>query len=180
MSLSPHSQVIVRDARPEDALQIAELGALIFSTSFGHSVDPDDLRTYLKESYSVEATTADLTSPSKDMIVATNGENGEIIGFALLRRGTNDPCIEHLESKIELQRLYVHPDFHGKGVGKSLEAQAEDLARKQMFEYIWLGVWEENHNAIMVYNKIGYKKVGSHDFTTGRTVQKDDVMVKRL
>jgi len=54
------------------------------------------------------------------------------------------------------------------------------MAREQGFEFMWLGVWEENVKAIRVYEKMGYKKVGEHGFAVGGIVQTDHIMAKQL
>jgi ribosomal protein S18 acetylase RimI-like enzyme len=174
------TSIAVRRAHLDDAAQIAELGSLVFSVTFGHSVEPHQLQAYLDESYSVTATAADISNPQKDMIVATKGEEGSIIAFALLTRGTSEPCVQHLQNAVELQRIYVHPGIHGKGVGKLLADKLENMARGQNFQYIWLGVWEENYQAMKAYEKWGYKKVGEHDFTIGQVVQTDYILLKEL
>lgn len=187
-SLTTQSIITLRDALPQDIPQIAALGSHVFSITFGHSVPPHELQAYLDESYSLSATEAELSNPSKEMIVAVDrsspkaGSESEarIVGFALLRRGSREPCIEHLPNTVELQRIYVHPDCHGKGVGRLLADRLEDMAREQGFEYMWLGVWEENHKAMKVYAKLGYERVGDHDFVIGGVVQTDHIMVKRL
>jgi ribosomal protein S18 acetylase RimI-like enzyme len=180
MDLTTQPPVIVRLARPDDIVELAEMGSHTFTVTYGHTVEPDQLVKFLKNNYSPEAITAELANPSKDMIIATNGEAGNIMGFALLTRGTSEPCIEHLQHIIELQRLYVHPDFQKKGVGKLLVARSESIARQERFSYIWLGVWENAHKAITVYERLGYKRVGEHDFKIGNIVHKDHVMVKEL
>lgn len=134
---------------------------------------------YLDEAYSLSATAKEITNPKKDLIVATDSKN-QIIGFVLLTRGTTDPCLEGLNKTIELQRLYVHPQAHGGGVGKLLAKHVEEMARKQGFENLWLGVWEENVKARKIYEKLGFTKVGSHNFKTGQVVQTDFIMAKRL
>ncbi|KAG9693833.1 acyl-CoA N-acyltransferase, partial [Aureobasidium melanogenum] len=169
----------LRKATLEDATAIADLGSYVYSLTFGHSVPPEDLSAYLDEAYSHEATATEISNPNKDLIVATDNQN-QIIGFALLTRGTTDPCLEGLHKTIELQRLYVHPRAHGGGVGKLLANCLKDMARKQGFEHLWLGVWEENVKAIKIYEKLGFTRLGSHDFRTGQVVQTDFIMVKRL
>ncbi|KAK5062882.1 hypothetical protein LTR84_004957 [Exophiala bonariae] len=169
----------VRDAVDEDINYIASLGSHVFSTTFGYSVPPHELQAYLDEAYSIPATSQDVKDPNKDMIVATTPDN-TVIGFALLTRGTSEPCIVHLENTVEFQRIYVHPDYHGLGVGKILASRIEAMAKEQGFKHIWLGVWEENLKAQKVYEKLGYVKVGEHDFTIGEVVQTDNIMVKQL
>lgn len=169
----------IRNAQAQDAASVAKLGAHVFALTFGHSVAPHELQAYLDESYSPEATEKDISDPSKTMLVATDPD-GRILGFALLTRGSTEPCIEHIPNTVELQRIYVDPEFHGNGVGKILAMRLEDLAREEGFVVMWLGVWEENVKAMKVYEKMGYKQVGDHDFVIGGVVQTDHIMIKTL
>lgn len=177
MATVSQQAIAIRQAQPQDAAKVAELGAHVFTITFGHSVPLPELQAYLAESYSIEATAKDIADPMKDMIVASN-EEGHIVGFALLTRGTTEPCVAHLSSSIELQRVYVDPDYHGNGIGKSLVNKLEGMAIHQGFRNIWLGVWEENHKARKMYEKVGYTVVGDHDFTIGEVVQTDQILVK--
>jgi ribosomal protein S18 acetylase RimI-like enzyme len=171
--------ITVRKALPTDAVDIAKLGAQIFTVTFGYSVPPHELQAYLEEAYSASAITSDLSNAQKDTIVATDQE-GQILGFAVLARGTIEPCVEDLEGKVELQRIYVDNNVHGKGIGRLLAETIDSMARQQGFRNIWLGVWEENQKAQMVYSRWGYKQVGAHDFAIGSVIQTDHIMTKSL
>lgn len=171
--------ITTREARLDDAAHVAHLGAHVFAVTYGHSVAAHELEAYLDESYSVEATAKDIADPNKDMILAMDPE-GVIVGFALLTRGSKELCIAHLEKYVELQRLYVSPAYQGYGIGKSLARQVESMAREQGFKYMWLGVWEENHKAQKVYEKLGYKMVGDREFVVGGVVQIGLIMLKEL
>jgi ribosomal protein S18 acetylase RimI-like enzyme len=173
------SSITIRDAGPQDVGAIATLGARVFSETFGHSVSEEQLKAFLDESYSIEATAKDVSDPNKDMIVATS-PNGAIVGFALLTRGSSEPCIAHLDNFVELQRIYVDSAHHGQGVGKHLARRVEEMAKSQGFKHMWLGVWEENFKAQKVYEKLGYQKAGDHDFVIGDVVQTDNIMIKEL
>ncbi|KAM0188036.1 hypothetical protein ACHAPA_009729 [Fusarium lateritium] len=166
-------------AKLADAGRLAALGGHIFSTTFGYSVEPHELAAFLEESYTEAAIIKDINDQNKDVIIATNDE-GDLLGFAYLTRGSSEPCVEGLEKTVELQRIYVHPASHGTGVGKVLEKTIETMAREQGFKNLWLGVWEENPRAMRAYEKWGYKQVGDHDFTIGSVVQTDHIMVKTL
>ncbi|RTE82921.1 hypothetical protein BHE90_002539 [Fusarium euwallaceae] len=171
--------ITVRPASVKDAGRIAELGAHVFTMTFGHSVQPHELEAFLEESYTPSAITRDINDHDKDVIVAT-GANNDILGFAYLTRGSTEPCVQQVEKTVELQRIYVHPLAHGKGVGRVLERAIENMAREQGFKHIWLGVWEENLRAIKAYEKWGYTQVGDHDFVIGTVVQTDNIMLKAL
>ncbi|KAF5660903.1 hypothetical protein FHETE_8754 [Fusarium heterosporum] len=170
--------VTISFATLADAGRIAELGAHVFSTTFGHSVEPHELAAFLEESYTEASIIKDINDPDRDVIIATNDDG--FLGFAYLTRGSTEPCVEGLEKTIELQRIYVSSSSQGTGVGKALEKKIETMAREQGYKHLWLGVWEENIRAMKAYEKWGYKQVGDHDFTIGSIVQTDHIMVKTL
>ncbi|KAI1618529.1 acyl-CoA N-acyltransferase [Exophiala viscosa] len=179
MAASSTSPITTRKARLDDATHVTHLGAHVFTVTYGHSLAAEELQAYLDEAYSVEAFTKDIVDPNKDLILAVNSE-GIIVGFALLTRGSSEPCIAHLERYVELQRLYVSTAYQGYGVGKILAKQLEAMAREQGFKYMWLGVWEENHKAQKVYEKLCYELVGDRDFVVGGVVQTGLIMLKEL
>lgn len=182
MTQAIHTRTRTREAKHEDASTIASLGAAVFATTFGHSMPASDLAVYLAESYSPSAILADLTNSDKDTIVVCPSTNlNHVLGFATLTRRSIDPCIKHLEgTTVELQRLYIEPGCHGRGLGKALVGYVETIARHEGFKTMWLGVWEENVKAQQVYGKLGYEKVGEHDFVMGSCRQTDWIMLKDL
>ena len=54
--------------------------------------------------------------------------------------------------------------------------QVIDIAKKKQKKYIWLGVWNENTNAIAFYKKMGFVIFDRHTFTIGKDVQEDYLM----
>ncbi|THX00090.1 acyl-CoA N-acyltransferase [Aureobasidium pullulans] len=179
MAISEMQPISIRKAALADAKAISELGTHVWTQTFGHTVSPEDLKTYLTTSYSPSAIETDISNPSKDLILATTPSN-EIIGFTLMTKGSSEDCLASFTNYVELQRIYVHPDHHGCGVGKMLAKAVEDLARQQGFENLWLGVWEENAKALRLYEKLGFKAIGTKEFLVGGQIDTDLVMVKRL
>lgn len=179
MAISEMQPISIRKAALADAKAISELGTHVWTQTFGHTVSPEDLKTYLTTSYSPSAIETDISNPSKDLILATTPSN-EIIGFTLMTKGSSEDCLASFTNYVELQRIYVHPDHHGCGVGKMLAKAVEDLARQQGFENLWLGVWEENAKALRLYRKLGFKAIGTKEFLVGGQIDTDLVMVKRL
>jgi ribosomal protein S18 acetylase RimI-like enzyme len=147
--------------------------------TLGPDFPPADLQTYLSENYSTSATAKEIENSDEDMIVATSTSD-TILGFALMTRGPPEPCIKDIPKQVELQRLYIHPSAQGQGVGKLLVSRVEEEARRQGFENLWLGVYEKNYRAIEVYERLGFQRVGTHEFVTGKEVQMDLIMLKSL
>ncbi|KAI5210983.1 acyl-CoA N-acyltransferase [Aureobasidium subglaciale] len=174
MAISNTTPISIRKATLHDAKALAELGTHVWTQTFGHTVSPADLQKYLNASYSTSAMEADITNPLKELIVATSTTN-DIIGFTLMTKGSTEPCLASYSNHVELQRIYVHPDYHGTGV-----VELEALARKEGFEHMWLGVWEENARALGLYGKLGFKEVGKKKFLVGDQVDTDLVMVKAV
>ncbi|KAF8865348.1 acyl-CoA N-acyltransferase [Acephala macrosclerotiorum] len=178
----------LRLAKPEDAPAIAALGSSVFATTFGYSLPPADLDTYLTTSYSIPSITSELKDPAITTLVAVssspspNSPSTNIVGFSQLNRSSTEPAITALSclKPVELQRLYVDPSFHGGGVGKMLVEAIEGLAKEEGYETLWLGVWEENFKAQGFYGRCGLEKCGFHDFKMGECVQRDWVMRKAL
>lgn len=187
----------IRKAAASDSEALAALGAEVFTATFAHSCTKEQLQAFLDEAYTPEAIARDIADSSKDVLVATEGSGdandsssspsetpggggGKLLGFLYLTRGSSEPCVEHLERPVELQRLYISLGAHGKGLGKALSLAADEMARAQGFRTIWLGVWEENHKAQAFYRKMGYERIGEHVFDVGGDLQTDEIWWKAL
>lgn len=171
--------IAVRYAKVEDLPYIRHLGITVFSATFGHSVPPSELQVYLDEYYSHASIKREFENPAKELLVAIDANN-VILGFALLTQDSSEPCVEHINDKIELQRIYVSSEYQGLGIGRLLFEEIEKVAKRKAFRYMWLGVWLENTKAQRVYRKRGYEVVGEHDFALGTVVQTDWIMGKML
>ncbi|CAG9936376.1 unnamed protein product [Clonostachys rosea f. rosea IK726] len=168
----------LRHGKAEDAIDISALGSRVFTHSFSALMPSEDLKIYLSQSYSATSIAAELDDPAVTFIVATEGD--AILGFAQLKRDSSERCIDNLDNKIQLQRLYVSERHQGLGIGKQLLLKAEEEAALMGFKNIWLASWELNPNAERLYNRSGYVKHGEMTFKLGNTMLKDWVMVKPL
>ena len=79
---------------------------------------------------------------------------------------------------LEIERIYVLGEHHGKHIGKQLLHFAIDIAVDKQFNYIWLGVWEHNNKAIGFYERNGFAVFSSHEFLLGDDRQTDLLMKK--
>lgn len=174
----PAGEIQYRYGQPEDSKAIASLGTHVFNTSFAHLMPATDLQKYLLEAYSTSSIAAALKCPSTTFVVAL--KDNVIVAFMQLTQGASEACIDTVESKIQLQRLYVSETCQGLGIGKELMARAEMEARKRGIKNIWLASWEMNPKAGGIYERAGYATVGSMKFMLGDSELKDWVMMKAL
>ncbi|GAB1688586.1 hypothetical protein KRM28CT15_03890 [Krasilnikovia sp. M28-CT-15] len=93
---------------------------------------------------------------------------GEAAGFALV--------VAH-ESVLELLYLAVAPEAWGAGVGSSLLAYVDNLARVAGVNSLELWVIDDNERAVQVYERSGWKPTEDLRISTGRLERR---LVKEL
>lgn len=81
----------------------------------------------------------------------------------------------------EVRKLYVHPDFQNKGVGKYLMEAALSHPSLQKAREIYLNVWEHNKGAQRFYARYGFEVVGERPFYGASEAETslDLIMVRR-
>ncbi len=84
------------------------------------------------------------------------------------------------ENGLEVERFYIRKAFLRKGLGKQLMDFAKQQAEQLGKEYLWLGVWENNHRALHFYKSMGFYQIGSHPFDMAGDIQTDLLFRKDL
>jgi len=164
-----------RDARENDAADLAEIGRDTFAETFGHLYPPGDLKTYLDETYSIEKMQADLRDPEVEVRMAFSGRR--IVAYCKIGP-VKLPTDVGPDPALELHRVYVSQARQGVGVGRILLTWAIERARRRGAKNLFLGVWQGNERAISLYESRGFDKVGTYKFKVGDTL--DDEFIMRL
>ena len=105
--------------------------------------------------------------------------DGRMVGFAQLRSGAAPEAVAG-SVPLEIQRLYLHPEWLGSGIAHRLMTHLLERARSRNADTVWLGVWERNPRAIAFYRKFGFVEVATQVFTVGNDPQRDVVMARSL
>ena len=79
---------------------------------------------------------------------------------------------------LEIERIYIVEKYQGKKLGQSLLNFALKLGKKRAVDFIWLGVWDQNHKAIEFYKRNQFEMFSSHTFVLGEE-QQIDLLMKR-
>jgi len=170
-------QVEVRQARPDDAAALAELGATTFRETYRTLFQPGDLEPRITQKYSTAIQTAELADPSVCLCVAE--VSGRFVGFVKMNRQPA-PEMVHGSSPMQLERIYVREAHLGQGIGAKLLERALTYARDAGADSVWLGVMDGNSRAMGFYTTHGFQAVGYEPFTISSVEYRDVIMERRL
>ena len=157
--------------------QLQKIGRQTFYETFSASNTKEDMQKYLDEWFSLDKLTNELSNENSGFYFASS--NNEVIGYLKLNFGQAQTELKD-DKAVEIERIYVIKDFHGKKVGQLLYEKAIAIAKQKNAEYIWLGVWEENHRAVAFYKKNGFVAFDKHIFKLGNDEQTDIMMKLQL
>lgn len=169
--------ITIRRAAAADAEKIAVLSRQTFYDTFAAFNTPEDMDTFMRESFSMQQLVLEVTAPGNIFLAAFMED--ELVGYAKLTDAENPPALEGTPV-IEIGRIYAAQKTIGLGVGKALMQGCLSTAAEKHRQVIWLGVWEHNQRAIDFYTKFGFEKFGEHDFVLGKDVQRDWLMKRKV
>ncbi|MDQ6471583.1 GNAT family N-acetyltransferase [Flavobacterium sp. LHD-80] len=157
--------------------KLQDIGRQTFSETFAEVNSEENMTKYLEESFATEKLTSELKNEFSYFYLAEIDE--KVIGYLKLNTGEAQTEIQE-KNALEIERIYVAKEFHGKNVGQELYVQALKIAEELNVSYIWLGVWEKNFRAVSFYTKNGFVQFDTHIFRLGDDEQTDLMMKKIL
>ena len=167
----------IKRATSSDLTLLQNIGRQTFSETFSEKNSEENMKKYLEEGFSAEKLSAELNNPDSEFYFASLDNN--VIGYLKINHGKSQTELKD-ERAMEIERIYVLKDFHGKNVGQLLYQKAIDIALVKKADYVWLGVWEENPRAINFYKKNGFVEFDKHIFVLGDDEQTDIMMRLKL
>ena len=167
----------IRKATVSDLETIQKISIQTFTETFAAVNTPENIADYIKNSLNSAQLTTELKNLNSQFYIAYS--NDEVVGYLKINFG--DAQTETInENALEVQRIYVLQNFHGKNIGQLLLDEVSKIAKSTGVDSIWLGVWEENHRAIRFYTKNGFVVFDKHVFIMGNDEQTDLLMQFRL
>lgn len=144
---------------------IASIGKKSFRAAFEHLFKcREELFEYLEYTYDPVKLAKSIRKENNVYFLACS--EGEAVGFIKIKKHSLNDQIESV-AQMELQKLYVLPKYHGRGIGTALLNQVKGLAREIDPDYIWLDTHKSNEKAVRLYEKNGFQKMGDYFFTIG-------------
>lgn len=167
----------IRKVNPSDLNALQKIGRQTFTETFMANNAAADMQAYIEESFSQDQVSAELRNSGSQFFFA---EVDDIVaGYLKLNRG-NAQTEDFDPAALEIERIYVLKQYHGKKVGQQLFNTALEIAEADHFDTLWLGVWEKNERAIAFYRKNGFVEFDQHVFMLGNDRQIDILMKRRL
>ncbi|WP_459212099.1 GNAT family N-acetyltransferase [Aquimarina rhabdastrellae] len=166
-------QTKLRKLTIDDVDQLQKIGIQTFSDTFSPMNTEENMKRYLDREFSLDKLKTELVDKNSEFYFVEL-EN-KVIGYLKVNLGRAQTEIQN-ENTLEIQRIYVLKDFYGKKIGQLMYEKAIAIAKQKKVDYVWLGVWEENHRAISFYKKNGFKAFDKHIFKLGDDEQTDIMM----
>ena len=142
--------VTIKKASSDAVYSLQQIGKQTFYETFSPMNSEENMKTYLENSFSAKKISLELNDPNSEIYFAHL--DNDIIGYLKVNFGPSQTEIKD-DKALEIERIYVLKAHQGKKIGQLFYQKALEIATQHKLRYIWLGVWEENKNAINFYEK---------------------------
>jgi ribosomal protein S18 acetylase RimI-like enzyme len=171
------SNITIVQINNSNIAALQQIGRQTFAETFAESNSAENMAKYLEEAYAYEKLSAEVNDANSVFYFAILDE--KVIGYLKLNMGGSQTELKDNDA-LEIERIYVLKEFHGKKVGQMLFDKAIEVAKAKHVAYVWLGVWEENKRALQFYTKNGFVEFDQHIFVLGDEAQTDIMMKLEL
>lgn len=153
--------------------ELVEISRETFINAFEKDNNPEDFKNYISSAFEKTVIAKQLSNRNSFFYFVFNNE--QLVGYFKLNTADAQTDIK-LEDTIELERIYVLKEYQGQQIGAKILQEAINLATQQNKKYMWLGVWENNLEAIRFYEKHLFTKFDTHPYYIGKDKQTDWLM----
>ena len=154
--------------------KLVQLSVQTFEETFGHQNTKENMAWYFKTKMNSKQLKKELQYPNSDFYWILFQK--KIIGYLKLNFNDAQTEVVNFEDSFEIQRIYILSNFQGKGLGQDVLSKVILLGKNKGYTFLWLGVWEQNKDAIAFYTKKGFKIFEKHVFQLGTDSQTDLLM----
>jgi putative acetyltransferase len=99
-------------------------------------------------------------------------EGGRAVGTVAFRRLSGKIC--------EMKRMYVRPEFRGRGIGRMLAKRVIEEAQDAGYSRMRLDTLSKLKEAVFLYESLGFKKIGPYKVNPNKGVIYMELNLGRL
>jgi ribosomal protein S18 acetylase RimI-like enzyme len=151
------SEVVVREARPEDDGVVGEILVSGYLTRYAQKM-PEVVLTERRK-----AELRDVASKRKEALVLVAELDGKVVGTVAIWAPGAAASEAWLPNACDLRHLAFDPAVQGRGLSKPLLDEAERRAREMDAKYVCLHVRRGNKGVASLYMKRGYVRAPEGD-----------------
>jgi hypothetical protein len=167
----------IRPVGEKDLPVLRDFAEFTFRAAWQHMNEPVYFEQYCREKFDPAALRAEWEQPESRFFLVFR-QNAPI---AYLKLNYGAQPEEPLDGPaLQLERLYVHPEHTGGGIGAELLDFVENEARQSGAGWLWLSVWQESPRSVAFYEKNGFEIFGVETFWVGDDPQPDWLMKRAL
>ena len=152
------------EIKPISVEEVEELSRVAIESYSDHYLDfwYDGGEWYLERSFSIPNLRKEFLEEESRFYFAVF--SGKPVGFFKTR---TDRKIEEFGDRrgFEVERIYLTKEATGKGIGKALMEFADEQARLENIEFVWLKAMDTSEPAVAFYEHLGFKKCGKERLT---------------
>ena len=156
----------IRTALPEELPILENLARAIWPLTYKDIISSEQIAFMLDWMYSTPLLLKQQREGHEFYILDTKGQD---VAFMALE-WTDE------QSKLKINKLYVLPSFHGKGIGKKLIEKSIERAEFTGVKQIYLQVNKDN-KAVEFYKKVGFHIEKEAIFDIGHGFVMDDYIM---
>ena len=151
-------KTLIRPIEDTDIERVSSLMEGVFRFAYRTAFsDEAGFEAYIRSSFQPARCAAEL---QKNCVACLVGAFGDEIAGVLKLATQSVPEEVRGSRPVELSKLYVHENWHGRGVAGRLMERALGIALDAGFDSMWLCVWEHNPRAQAFYRKHGFEVIG--------------------
>lgn len=159
ISLTPELRLV--PVQEENAGQVYGIMVACYPPVYAH-LWQDAGKWYLQNMYNRQQVIADASNPDSPYFIVEWEESP--IGILWYKK--HDASPDHPNSPgLKLQRIYLAPSTHGKGIGRLITNFVAEEANRLGKELVWLEAMDTQESAHRFYEKMGYRKAGTYRLT---------------
>lgn len=143
---------------PDDATAIREIARESWHAAYDPILGNETVTETIDQWYAVDDLEASIVEARarEDAVFLIAEVADEPVGFAHAGPHRDRPSVA------SLNRIYVHPDWWGEGIGSALLARVEDSLRTE-YNRLYLAVLADNDVGVSFYESAGFERIGTQD-----------------
>lgn len=150
---------------------------MAFIEAYAHLNQPEEFNRYLQVSFTIEQFQKEWAQADSLFFMALHED--ELVGYFKINLDAPQPALP-TDAAYEIERIYVHPNLKGRGIGSQLLQEAIQVGKLHGKAFVWLGVWEHNKAGIEFYQRKGFQRFGAYIFHMGNDKQTDWLMQLKI